>query len=65
MVQSLPHSDRRRRYTVGGPSEVRELTTMLAPTFSQSEPTAVAVGLTPPSSRTSWPRSSHPRPRSA
>lgn len=47
MVQSLPHSDRSIRYTVCEPSEVPELTTMLAPTFSQSDPPAVAVGLTP------------------
>lgn len=47
MVQPLPQESDGMRYTVCDPSEIPELTRMLALAFARNDPPAVAVRLTP------------------
>ncbi len=46
-MQPLPYDDAGVRYAICEPADVSEMTRMLALAFTQSDPPAVAVGLTP------------------
>jgi ribosomal protein S18 acetylase RimI-like enzyme len=46
MVPSLPYEDAGVRYAVCDPADVPELIELLALTFTQSDPPAIAIGLT-------------------